>query len=103
LLYVVLAFVLSPPISHGQHFNLRDYYYSQFRLAAILLAAAFMLTTFYRSVFGNEGLYHPQSLVRFIGAVVVIALSFTNNSKIHELAAALLCILLAVGFTVTLR
>ena len=103
LLYVVLAFVLSPPISHGQHFNLREYYYNQFRLAAILLAAAFMLTTFYRWVFGNEGLYHPQSLVRFIGVVLVIALSFTNNSRIHGITAALLCVLVAIGFTVTLR
>lgn len=103
LLYVVLAFVLSPPISYGQHFNLRDYYYSQFRLVAFLIAAAFMLTTFYRWVFGNEGLYHPQSLLRMMGAGLLIALSFTRSPRLHEIAAALLCVFLAIGFTVTLR
>ena len=102
-LYVILAFVLSPPISHGQHFNLRDYYYSQFKLIAFLLAAAFMLTTFYRWAIGNEGLYHPLSLMRAVVAGLLLALSFSSNSRLHEIVAALLCIFLAIAFTVTLR
>jgi hypothetical protein len=97
-LYVVSAFVLSPPIVFGQAFDLRSYYFSQVRLSTFLIASALLLGGVYRWMLGIESPADPLNVVRVLGAVLLIALSFSKSSRTHEFAAAVLTLLLIGGF-----
>ena len=97
-LYVVSAFVLSPPIVFGQAFDLRIYYFSQVRLATFLIASALVFGGAYRWMLGIESLADPLNAVRTFGAGLLVALTFSKSSTTHEFAAAALTLLLIGGF-----
>ncbi len=84
LSFVLVAFLLSPPVSSDRHFDLREYYFRQIKWISPLFAAFLLGIAVYRSVLGVEKLFTLINGIRIVVAGLVVTLGFTKSPRVHE-------------------
>ena len=83
LLFVLVSFLLSPPIEPGRPFDLHAYYYRHIPWMAGLAAAAMIGIALSRSVFGVDEPVSAINGLRVAAAVVLVAMGFSKNERVH--------------------
>ena len=98
---VIVAFLLSPPISTDQPFDLRAYYFHHIRWAALLFSASLLGVALSRTALGVE---EPVSMLNGIRIAVVgllVFLGFTKNPRIHATSVFVIGGLFALAIVVS--
>jgi len=100
-LFVLCAFLLSPPIAPGESLDLREYYFRHFRWVAFLFATSLSVVALSRSALGIEPLLTWLNAIRAIIIGMFVLLGFVKNPRVHEVAAVLVggLFLIAIGLT----
>ena len=98
--FVLVAFLLSPPISSDQSFDLREYYFHHIRWAALLFAASLIGVGLSRTALGVEEPLSPINGVRIAVVGLVVFLGFTKNPRIHGAAVVVICGLVSLGIAI---
>ena len=100
--FVLVAFLLAPPIKLDQAFDLREYYFRQIRWAALLGSAVFIGIAFSRTLLGVERLLSPANGIRLVAVGFLVYLGFTKNPRVHEAAVlalyGLFSVFVAIAF-----
>ncbi len=97
LIWVLVCFLLSPPIARGEPFDLRDYYFRHIRWITVLSSIALFGIGASRAVFDAEPLLSPINGIR-IGVVgIIIAMGRSKNPRVHESAVVAVGILLSLA------
>jgi len=97
---VLVAFLLSPPISTDQSFDLRAYYFLHIRWVVLLFAAALLGVAVSSTAFGVE---EPFTVLNGIRVTVVgnlVFLGFSENPRIHAASVFLIGGLFALAIAV---
>jgi hypothetical protein len=101
LLFVLVAFILSPPIREGETLDLRMYYFRQVRWVAPLLAVQMIAFGAAFALFSVQPLASGPNAARMLAAGVFVYLAFSKNARLHEAAVVglgcLLLLFMAVG------
>lgn len=100
LLFVIIAYLLSPPIDSVRFFDLRAFCFRQIRWVAPLFA--FQLTSLARSkaALGVEQLIAPVNGIRVAVVSVFLFLGFSDNEKIHHASVLTVCALFALSLVI---
>ncbi len=69
LIFVLVAFLLAPPISSGQSFDLREYYFRHIRWVALLSTTAIFGIAFSLTFLGMEEVVSPINGIRIAADV----------------------------------
>lgn len=91
-IWVLVAFLLSPPLTSGRPFDLREYYFRHIGWMAPLSAFGLLGIAFSRTVLGVEDAVSPINGIRITVVGILTFLGFAKNPRIHEGAT------LVVGF-----
>ncbi|MCP5056906.1 MAG: hypothetical protein GY937_09315 [bacterium] len=97
LIWVLVAFLLSPPIAPGEAFDLREYYFRHIRWVAALAAFGLLGIATSRAVLGVEPLLSPVNGIRIIAIGILASMGSSKNPRLHESAAIGIGILLLVA------
>ena len=100
MIWVLVAFLLSPPISPGEPFDLRDYYFRHIRWVALLGAVGLFGIAFSRAALGVENALSPVNGIRVVVIGILVSLGFSKNPKIHEAAALAIGILFSISIAI---
>ncbi len=84
--FVLVAFLLSPPISSDRAFDLREYYFRHISWVALLFAASMFGVALARTALGVEEALSPINGIRATVIGLFVFLGFTKNPRIHEAA-----------------
>ena len=90
LIFVLVAFLLAPPVSSDKAFDLREYYFHQIKWVAPLFAASLLGILLYRSLLGVEKPLTLINAIRIVVAGLVVTLGFTKSPRVHEGAVVLI-------------
>jgi hypothetical protein len=88
LIFVVIAFLISPPIEPGRAFDLRAYYFRQIRWVAPLFAVQMTGLALSHWVLGFESLFAPLNVIRLGVIAAILSLGFSTQEKLHGAAVA---------------
>ncbi len=99
LLFVLIAFLLSPSIEAGRSFDLRAYYYRQVRWIAPLFAVQLSVLGLSRIMLGIQ---EPVSInvIRALVVGVFILLGVSSNEKLHRGAVFLVSAMFVLSVVV---
>lgn len=86
---VLVAFLLSPPISNGEVFDLREYYFRQIGWIAWLFAGMLLLIGGTQVVFGIDELVSSITAVRVLVIAALIVLGMSKNHLVHAFSAGI--------------
>ena len=100
-IFFLIAFLLSPPITPGQPFDLREYYFRQVRWCALLFPLCLAGIAMSRIVLGTESLVSPVNGLRLLAIVAFGFLGFSKSPRIHEAAVVVVSSLLLLAISLT--
>lgn len=91
-----VAFLLSPPISPGQKFDLRAYYFRQVRWAAWLFGLSLAILTVSRVTSGADALFSPINAIRPTALCVLFSIGLVKHPRVHKtFVLVIACLLLS--------
>ncbi len=93
LIFVLVAFLLAPPISPAQPFDLRQYYFRHIRWVALLSATAIFGIAFSLTFLGMEEVVSPINGIRIAAVGIVGSLAFSRSPRLHGAAVVMVCAL----------
>jgi hypothetical protein len=100
LIWVLVAFLLSPPINSGESFDLRDYYFRHIKWVSMLAAAGLLGIAISRATLGVEEPLSPINGIRMAAVGILVSLGSSKNPRVHEGAALAIGLLFAVAIGV---
>ncbi len=103
LTFVLVAFLLAPPLTSGQSFDLRSYYFRHIRWIVFLFVGGLVGTAASRWAFGLESLLSPINLLRTVAAAILLSLGFAKSPRVHEATVPAICILVLLAITMNFR
>ena len=101
LLTVLVAFILSPPISIGVNFDLRAYYFKQIRWVAWLFVAGLATLSAIRISAGLDELWSPIGAIRLAVLGALLSLGFVRKPRFHEVVFMAVAILFSISILIT--